>query len=245
MARRFIVKNNDILEISETVIEIIGSEVKHIQVLRHNINDKIVVNEYICKILEMKKNSIVLEKLELAPKQGEPNIDITLFMAMLKGDKMDYVIQKSVELGVKHVVPFISKNVVVKLDEKSKKKRMEKFQIIANEACKQCGRTDSVEISSIISFQDLVINTKNYESCIMAYEKESKSLKSIMTEINEKEKIHSIALIIGAEGGFDETEYTKLCNKENVYSVSLGNRILRAETASLNLLSIIQYELGN
>ena len=152
MARRFIVENLDIKYFSkeEKLIEIKGKEVKHIQVLRYNIGDMIIVNEYVCKILKMHSNYIELEIVSDAKKQGEPNINLTLFVAVLKGDKMDLVIQKAVELGVKRIIPFISTNTIVKLDDKAKVKKRQKYQIIANEACKQCGRTDLVEINEIL-----------------------------------------------------------------------------------------------
>ena len=122
MARRFIVENSDIKYFSkeENLIEIKGKEVKHIQVSRYNIGDMIIINEYVCKILKMHSNYIELEIVSNAKKQGEPNINLTLFVAVLKGDKMDLVIQKAVELGVKKIIPFISTNTVVKLDEKAK-----------------------------------------------------------------------------------------------------------------------------
>ena len=109
MARRFIVNENDIKEINDKIIEIKGTEVKHIQVLRHNINEEIIVNEFVCKINKITRDMIELEKIGIASKIGEPNINTHLYMAMLKSEKMDLVIQKAVELGVKYITPFISK----------------------------------------------------------------------------------------------------------------------------------------
>ena len=130
MARRFIVNENDIKEINDKIIEIKGAEVKHIQVLRHNINEEIIVNEFVCKINKITRDMIELEKIGIASKIGEPNINTHLYMAMLKSEKMDLVVQKAVELGVKYITPFISKNVVVKLEQSSSKKRREKFQYL-------------------------------------------------------------------------------------------------------------------
>lgn len=242
MARRFIVKEHDINQIDENMICIRGSEVKHIQVLRHNVGEKIQVNEYICEIVEIKKEEIILQKIALAPKVGEPNIHLTLFVAMLKGDKMDLVVQKAVELGCKKIVPFFSKNVIVKLDEKGRKKRKEKLQIVADEACKQCGRTDRVEVSDFISFQDMVSLLTSYLVNFFAYEKEKENLHEIMTKTKES-KFMEVSCIIGPEGGFDEKEAQILNELENVKSISLGSRILRAETACFYLISVIMYEL--
>lgn len=241
MARRFIVEKKDIVNIDENSICIKGSEVKHIQVLRHKIDDEIIVNEFICKILEIRKDSILLSKVKLAPRVGEPNINLTLYLAMLKGEKMDMAIQKAVELGCKKIVPFFSKNVIVKLDDKAKNKRKEKLQVIANEACKQCGRTDAVEIRDFIFFNEMVNNLENYDICFFAYENEKVSLHEIID--NEKEhRLNHIACVIGPEGGFDISEVQKLIQIPNVKCVSLGTRILRAETAVYNLVSIIMYE---
>ena len=243
MARRFIVDEKDIKEIDETKITIFGNEVKHIQVLRHNINDEIIINEFICKILEMKKDSITLEKIAISPKIGEPNINLTLYIAMLKGEKMDLVIQKAVELGVKNITPFISKNVVVKLDDRAKIKRKEKYQKIANEACKQCGRSDLVNINDILEFNEILSNISKENIVIFAYEKEdNKSLKDILSTCDTF-NVKNISVIVGAEGGFTEGEADSLKYTENVECVSLGSRILRAETAAINLVSIVMYEL--
>ena len=243
MARRFIVSKNDIINIDENTIEIVGSEVKHIQVLRHNINDEIVINKYICKIEKMTRDSIVLKKIEESPRIGEPNINITLYLAYLKNDKMDFVIQKATELGIKRIVPFISKNVVVKLDDKLKQKRQEKFQKIANEACKQCGRSDIVEVTNILNFSELLKEVKESSICLFAYEKEeSTKLKDILSTCDTF-NVKDISLIIGAEGGFTEGEADSLKYLDNVKCISLGERILRAETAALSLLSVVMYEL--
>ena len=243
MARRFIVDEKDIEEIDETKITIFGNEVKHIQVLRHNINDEIIINEFICKILEMKKDSITLEKIAISPKIGEPNINLTLYIAMLKGEKMDLVIQKAVELGVKNITPFISKNVVVKLDDRAKVKRKEKYQKIANEACKQCGRSDLVNINDILEFNEILSSISKENIVIFAYEKEdNKSLKDILSTCDTF-NVKNISVIVGAEGGFTEGEADSLKYTENVECVSLGSRILRAETAAINLVSIVMYEL--
>lgn len=243
MARRFIVDKEDIKEIDENNMEIFGKEVKHIQVLRHNVGDIVIVNEYDCKITDMYSHSIVLEILQTTKSIGIPNVDITLYMGMLKNDKMDFLVQKAVELGVKNIVPFFSKNVIVKLDDKGKIKRRDKLQIIANEACKQCGRTDSVKICDFKNFSDVVKFQEKYDVSILAYENEKKSLKDIMDSIKKYKEATKISIIVGAEGGFEQLEVSKLLENENVYSVSLGERILRAETAALNLISIIMYEL--
>lgn len=249
MARRFIVENEDIKYFSkeENLMEIKGKEVKHIQVIRYNVDDMIIINEYVCKILKMHTNYIELKIISNAKKQGEPNVNLTLFVALLKGDKMDIVIQKAVELGVKTIVPFISSNTIVRLDEKARIKKQNKLQVIANEACKQCGRTDLVKVEEIVNFNEVIknINT-NFDVNIFAYENECNktSLHDAMEYINKKE-YKNISVVIGPEGGFLVEEAKSLKELEITKCVSLGTRVLRAETAVINLVSIIMYEIDN
>lgn len=243
MARRFIVDQQDIISEKEVLLEISGSEVKHIQVLRHQVGENIIVNESICEIIEMRKDSILLHQKSLAPKKGEPTLLVTLYLAFLKNDKMDFVVQKAVELGCKKIVPFLSQNVVVKLDEKTKSKKREKLQKIADEACKQCGRTDRVIIDPIQTFSDVVGEMKEYDLSLFAYEQETKPVKEVLKCKKETCNCCKVACIVGPEGGFTLKEVERLSVVETVQTIGLGERILRAETAALNMISIIMYEL--
>lgn len=243
MARRFIVNKENMIELEcKKIYSITGEEVKHIQVLRHNVGDEIVVNSGIYIINQMKRDEIILEYIKEAPLEGIPSTNLTLYIAFLKSDKMDFVVQKAVEIGVKRIIPFFSSNVIVKLDEKDRKKRKEKLQKIADEACKQCGRMDYVEVCDFINFIDIKNNALKHKKVFFAYEASKDSLKNEV--INAKENNYKdIGIIIGAEGGFTPKEAEELKNIENVCCVSLGTRILRAETAVLNLISILIYEL--
>lgn len=241
MARRFIVRDDDITRLNHKNIKIKGTEVKHIQVLRHNINDEIIVNENIYKIIDMTRDTIDLEYIKEALVIGVPKTNITLYIAFLKSDKMDYLVQKAVEIGVKRIIPFFSKNVVVKLDEKSKVKRREKLQKIADEACKQCGRMDTVNIEEFLNFNELKDSLKE-DKIFFAYEASKDSLRREINDMKQR-NINNIGIIIGAEGGFLESEAEELNKLDNVCCVSLGERILRAETAAINLLSILIYEM--
>lgn len=237
MARRFVTED---YEVNENIIEIYGEEAKHIEVLRHKINDIIEVNNRNCKIISIEKNKIVCEMFGEEIKRGVPNIDITLYQALLKSDKMEYVIQKSVELGISKIIPFESKNIVVKLKDNEKNKKIDRYNKIAKEATKQCGRTDEVEVVNVMSFKEMLTSLEGYSVVILAYENEEQPLKDVLKNIN-KEKI---AIIIGAEGGFNKEEVEKILENKKAVSVSLGSRILRAETASLNLISILGYEFN-
>jgi len=237
MPRRFITEN---YKIDENRIEIFGEEAKHILVTRNNIGDEIELNEYICKIISIDKNSIMCEIVGQAEQVGVPNAKITLYQALLKSDKMEYVIQKSVELGVSEIVPFKSKNVVVKVDNKDIDKKTQRWNKIALEAVKQCGRSDIVSVKNIMDFNQMSNELSKFDKVILAYENEKEPLKNILQSLGKKE---NIAIIIGCEGGFNLEEVDEILTNKNAVSVSLGSRILRAETASLNLISILMYEL--
>lgn len=242
MARRFIVKEDNIQDINDGTICISGEEVKHIQVLRFNVGDVVHVNDSMYKIISMTRDTIELEFVEKAKELGVPKTNITLYMAFLKSDKMDFVVQKAVELGVKKIVPFFSSNVIVKLDTKDRAKRKEKLQKIADEACKQCGRTDIVEVSNFVDFKSLENNFSCEDKVFFAYEASRESLRIQINDAKEK-NYNNLGIVIGAEGGFTPKEAESLEVISNVEVVGLGERILRAETAALNLISIIVYEM--
>lgn len=242
MARRFIVENDNINNIDDNTITIEGKEVKHIQVLRHNIGDEIIINDKIYSIIKMGREDITLKYKKEAPLIGIPKTNVVLYIALLKNDKLDFVIQKAVEIGVKKIVPFISSNTIVKLDEKGKIKRQEKLQKIADEACKQCGRMDTVEVENITSFDNMCKRLSENNTVLFAYEASTISLKEKLNDIKKREYTN-IGIIVGAEGGFTTKEAKELENIDNVECVSLGSRILRAETAALNLLSIVLFEM--
>lgn len=247
MAKRFFVDKNDIKIIGKN-ISVCGSEIHHINVLRHKVNDIIKINEYLIQIEEINQNEIVGKIQEIEEiDDGNSNIFITLYQSYIKADKMEFVVQKSVELGVNRIVPFLSKNCVVKLDDKDRIKKVERLNKISVEASKQCNRNDIVKVDSILDIKDndIFISKLNENNInILAYEKSDNNLKDLLKNIKEKHQNDrlSIGIIIGPEGGFDISDIQAFKKANNVYEVSLGKRILRAETASLNLLSVINYE---
>lgn len=267
MARQFIFKNDDITKVDMAYLndmlclhniekdeksilnelyKLTGEELKHIHVLRHNIGDNIIINNMNCNIVYMSKEIAIVNKLSDILEKGKPSINITLYPAFLKSDKMDYLVQKSVELGVTDIVPFFSKNTIVKLDEKDRLKRKEKLEKIAVEATKQCGRTDSVNVHEFVNFNDMLKIINKHDFCIFAYENETLNIKSVINNLKKENMIYKdIAVIVGPEGGFDTKEVEQLKSITNVHTVSLGERILRAETASMNLITILIYEFDN
>ena len=221
MSKRFIITN---LVVQENKLFIHGEEVNHINVLRHKIGDRIYVNDYEIEILDISKEKLEGAIIGLMPDKGVPKTYITLIQSYLKSDKMDYVVQKAVELGAKTIIPVITKNT-----------RLSK---IAKEAVQQCGRTDVVNVENIQLLKELDFN--EYDIVLICHEVSNVNLKETLNKIQNKDKI---ALVIGPEGGLDNSEVESLLELDNVQDISLGDRILRAETASLAALSILSYEL--
>lgn len=235
MAKRFVVDDKDIL-IEGNNICVRGAEAKHIKVLRHNTGDRININKYVVEISKIDKESVSGIIVGEADKKGVPTKCVTLIQSYLKSDKMEYVVQKAVELGVSSVLPVVSKNTVVKLDEKDAVKKVERLNKIAKEAIGQCGRTDSVSIKNVEKLE--YVDLSSFDLVLLCYEGATVSLKDIQPNIQAAQ---SIAVIIGPEGGFDTSEVKLLCESSNVAPVVFGERILRAETASMYILSILDY----
>lgn len=237
MSKRFIVEEENIKIDSKQII-VKGDEVHHINVLRYKAGDTVYINEYELRIDKITKDMLEGSIVGMLPQKGIPKVNITLIQAYLKSDKMDYVVQKAVELGVKNIIPVITKNTVVKLDEKDKVKKVERLSKIAKEAVEQCGRADTVGVDSVQSISK--IDFLAFDVVLVCHETSQVSLKNTLNNIKDK---RNIAVVIGPEGGLDNAEVETMLQNNNVIDVSLGERILRAETASLSMLSILSYEL--
>lgn len=237
MAKRFIVDENNIL-VQENAITVKGEEVHHINVLRYKVGDKLYINSHEIEITKLSKEVLNGNIIGNLPQKGVPRVSITLIQSYLKSDKMDYVVQKAVELGVKNIIPAISKNTIVKLDEKDKLKKVERLSKIAKEAVEQCGRADTVIVQNVQNLSNLDMSC--YEMVLICHETSNIKLKEVIENIKN---LNNIAVIIGPEGGLDEQEVKEILKKTNTQDISLGERILRAETASLSILSILSYEL--
>lgn len=244
---RFFVKTE---QINQPYIYIKNEDVNHIKnVLRKKVEDKIEVcnqetgDAYLCEIEQLDDNEIltkVIEKLN----ETETNIKIDIYQGLPKAEKMELIIQKSVELGVNSIIPVSLKRCVVKLEGKDQNKKIERWQKIAESAAKQCGRNIIPKIENIIKIKQFEELSKNYDSLIVAYENEKEyTLKQEIQKIKQSNKKElKIAVVIGPEGGLAEEEIETLKNY-GANIVTLGKRILRTETVALNILSILMYEL--
>ena len=225
------------------------SDIKHIiEVLRHKKGDEIVfIDEeeilYTAKLLDFSKDYLKAEIIKKEKSIRSLNTDITLVQSILKSSAQDFAIQKATELGVRAILPIISKYTVVKIEnEKDKQKKIEKWQKIAIESCKQCERSKAPTILPIETFQNSL--KIDFDIKIACVERTAEiSLKDFLRKTNYKPN-QKIAVFIGPEGGWSNSEIEFL-DKNNIPKVSLGNLILRAETATINALSGIIYEYEN
>lgn len=209
------------------------NESKHIsRVLRLEKGEQIIVSagdgmDRYCTLLTVGEDaSAQIDKI--VKNKNEPASEVILFQSVIKNEKMDLLIQKVTELGITKIVPVITERTVVKFEDPKKEiKKQERWQKIALEACKQCGRSRVPQVLCAQSFNDAINLFKNCDLKIVAYEEEK--TKSIVNAIT---KSKTIGYFIGAEGGITQSEHQKL-KQAGAISVSLGKRILRAETAAI------------
>lgn len=195
--------------------------------------------DFDCTIESVEKDAVVCRVQDSYPAQTEPKQRLTLFMALPKGDKMDFIVQKAVELGVREIVPYLSKNCVSRPDKTEKK--VERWQKIALEAAKQCGRGYLPAVGAVIPFEQAAAQAAQSETALFFYEHEKQTgLRDALADgVGE-----TVSLLIGPEGGFAPEE-AALAVDAGLKSVSLGTRILRCETAPVAALAAVLYAGGN
>ena len=232
--RRFFVSPSDI---SNDVITVCGDEFLHLtKVLRYKVGYKAIVCandgiEHTCTIVEIAKDGAKL-RIDESHARDTKNVNITLYAGLLKNNKLDFAIQKAVELGVDRVVPFTSANCA---ETKFSKDRANK---IALEAAKQCGSVYLSEVGELTNIDGVIDDIKSYDGVLFAYEFEKQN--KITDNLPNGKRI---ALIVGPEGGFQPDEAERIINA-GAKSVTLGKRILRAETASIILSALVLNGLG-
>lgn len=234
--------------VSGDKISIRGNDAYHIgRSLRMRLGDVITVCadrvEYRAKILSISDKEVVCDVLSAEESANEPSVNVVLYQALPKSDKMDLIVQKAVELGVYKIVPVITARCVSRPAKSGYEKRVERYNKIALEAAKQSGRGYVPGVTNFISFDECIAELKECDESFMCYEKGGVSLSKTGLS-NAAEGIKTIGLFIGCEGGF-ETHEAESCGLAGVTVVSLGPRILRCETAPLAALSVIMSLTGN
>lgn len=250
---KFFVKEE---QINNQKIKIQGTDVNHIKnVLREKVGSELIIcnektgQDYLCEIKEIKEENIICNIKEKLLNNVESNIKVTIMQGLPKADKMELIIQKSVELGVNNIIPIEMKRCVVKLKDKDKIKKIERWQKISVVAAKQSGRNIIPEINQVENLKNICETFENYDIVLLAYENEKENtIKNELKQLKEKNQNKNedvkIAILIGPEGGIAEEE-VEIARKKGAKIITLGKRILRTETVALNVLSIIMYELEN
>lgn len=237
-------------QINNNEIKIIGNDVNHIKnVLRLSINDKIKICDkdehvnYNCRISNIDNEYVITQIIDEEKSNVETKTQIHVFQGLPKGDKLEFIIEKLTEIGVKELTPVAMKRSVVKLQEKDKQKKMVRWNKIAEVAAKQSGRDEILKINDVINYKNIFNYLKDYDIVLLAYEKEEKlTLKKALSKL-DKTKENKVAVLIGPEGGFDDIEIEQAKQNSLVNIITLGKRILRTETAPLVISSNILYEL--
>ena len=222
-----------------------GENAKHIsRVLRMRTGEELTLvtpDKIQCtsRISAIDSGSVTVEIIAKKPCENEPEVFVTLYQALPKSDKMDFIIQKCVELGVGRIVPVISARCVSKPDDKALAKKQERWQKIALQAAMQSRRGIIPQVGDCVPFQKAAELTRENEKSIIFYEMGGSPVREIL-----KSTPKSIGIFIGSEGGFEQSEVDLIVNSGGT-AATLGKRILRAETAPLAAMSVIMYQTGN
>nr|WP_092068526.1 16S rRNA (uracil(1498)-N(3))-methyltransferase [Dendrosporobacter quercicolus]NSL47128.1 16S rRNA (uracil(1498)-N(3))-methyltransferase [Dendrosporobacter quercicolus DSM 1736]SDL77289.1 16S rRNA (uracil1498-N3)-methyltransferase [Dendrosporobacter quercicolus] len=230
----------------EVVIK--GADARHIsRVLRMKPADEIVVvsadgQAGIAEITRFNEHEVTALLQRTIAIENEPPVQVLLAQCLPKGDKMDYIVQKAVELGVEAIYPVAAEHSVVKYDQAKRQARRQRWQKIAGEAAKQCQRSTVPEVKPIQGLAELFNSLDDDVTVLMLYE--GLAPMGIKEFLTKHESAGSYLLLIGPEGGFSTAE-TDFCRRNDVRFLTMGPRILRTETAALTALGIVLYEKGD
>lgn len=232
-------------QIDARTICIGGEDARHISYsLRMKRGDSIVIcdgmgHDYRCEISDMDGETVWSRILEQYPSTGEPPIYLRLFQSVPKSDKLDYIVQKSVELGICEIIPVFSERCIVKPDGRNEAKKTERLRRIATEAAKQCGRGILPVVRMPLSWNEALKEASDGNAFICYENEHSVSMKQYLA--GHPNNDGKLSFFIGPEGGYTEEEIRQ-AEEHQIASVGLGERILRCETASSFVLSCISYE---
>lgn len=242
---RFFIAPNDL---TGEEVTISGGDFKHItRVLRLGPGDRIIGvlppgREYTVEITLVGHDRLFGRVTGQARRLIEPPLEVTLAQALVKGDKLDYIIQKATELGVSRFVPLQTERSIVRLDEGKAEERRLRWQKIAQEAAEQSGRTTMPLVKGLSTLTDLILETGSYDLAFLLWEGENRrGIKSLLRSARNPQRV---LLVIGPEGGFSPKEVAQ-ARGGGLTPVSLGPRILRTETAGPVAAALLLYELGD
>ena len=232
-------------ELDHSQVELTGENAQHAKVLRLKEQEKVLLcdgqgEEALCEIAGAFSNAYVLNVLQRRASVSEPAVRVSVYMAFPKADKLEHVIQKATELGAYEIVAFPSERCVSRPDEKSLKKKLERWQKIAASAAEQSGRGRIPEILVLPTYSEALKRAAAADKAPLFYENEqATTLKMALSD----GKYGSVSLLTGPEGGLEEREVEQAKNA-GLQVCTLGKRILRCETAPLCALSAVMYDAG-
>ncbi len=234
-------------QVAGEVLTIVGDDVNHMKnVLRMREGEHFSVADengmcYECAVETLEKHQVTAKILEKKMGETELSSKIYLFQGLPKSDKMEFIIQKAVELGAYQIIPVATKRAIVKLDAKKEASKLKRWQAIAEGAAKQSGRVLIPQISEVKSFEEALKAAAKLDVNIIPYEC-ARGMEGTREIFHSIKPGQSVGIFIGPEGGWEESEVAK-AQAQNVQPVTLGRRILRTETAGLTTLSILMYLL--
>lgn len=234
-------------QIGETLIQITGSDVNHIKnVLRMKPGEQVLISnrtdrDYHCELVEIAPDQVTARILSIDEEGTELPAKLYLFQGLPKSDKMEWIIQKAVELGVCQIIPVATKRAVVKLDAKKEEARLKRWNAIAESAAKQSKRIIIPEVTGVMTLKEAFAYARGFDVNLIPYE-HAEGMAGTRKELDRVKPGMEVGIFIGPEGGFDEGEI-QLAAEEDVRPITLGKRILRTETAGLTALSILMFQL--
>lgn len=234
-------------QIREGKIEITGEDVRHIrQVLRMRPGEEVLISsggdwEYTCRILSLEEEKVTAEILDAQKPGKELPSRLYLFQCLPKGDKMEWIIQKAVELGVYQIIPVASRRCVVKLEGKKAESRVARWNAVAASAAKQSKRMILPQVSPLRTFSQALEQAEALDVRLIPYER-AEGMEATRQLFGGIRPGQSVGILIGPEGGFDEEEVRE-AQQRGFSPVTLGKRILRTETAGMTALSVLMYLL--
>ena len=222
-----------------------GRDAEHIRVLRLRPGEELTVcdgrgTDYKCRLIRSDKDEAEAEVIEVVQCPAEPSVYVKVLCGLPKGDKTDYIIQKSVEAGASEIIFFNSERVIARPETAEKK--LERWQRIAEEAAKQSGRGIIPELKWCKKFEDALTAAAETELGLFMYETGER--EALPTALKGSESIKTAAIITGPEGGFEKSE-ADMAKERGLHVCSMGERILRCETAPVVALTALMYESGN
>ena len=222
-----------------------GEDAAHIsRSLRMKVGEELTLctpdgKRHSCEIADISRGEVKVRVMSSTVCEQEPDVKVSLYVALMKGDKIDDVVQKAVELGAYEITPFLSARCISRPDEKSLSKKLARWQKIADNAASQSRRGVIPRVNPCIRLRDIPDAVRDTDKSVVFYECGGRKLREIIPE-----KLNSVALITGAEGGFEQEEIDLLCDK-GTEAATLGKRILRAQTAPIAALCAVMLLTGN